>query len=141
MGHQFGQMNWDDLNLERDWTATKAYCQTKLANVLYCKELAKRLEADGISAYCLHPGEVTTQPLYLKGAVSKTSPSGIVYTEIGRNLDSWTNNSVTRAMGRAMFWSPLQGAQSTIYCCVEESIKVRFKITVPKDCLFYYRAS
>ena len=49
---------------------------------------------------------------------------GVVYTEIGRNLDSWTNNSVTRAMGRAMFWSPLQGAQSTIYCCVEESIKV-----------------
>ena len=56
------------------------------------------------AAYCMHPG--------------------VVYTEIGRNLDSWTNNSVTRAMGRAMFWSPLQGAQSTIYCCVEESIKV-----------------
>lgn len=103
MGHQFGQMNWDDLNHEQGWTSTKAYCQTKLANVLYCKDLAKRLEADGISAYCMHPG--------------------VVYTEIGRNLDSWTNNSMTRAMGRAMFWSPLQGAQSTIYCCVEESLK------------------
>ena len=50
--------------------------------------------------------------------------AGVVYTSIGRNLESWTNNSMTRAMGRAMFWSPLQGAQSTIYCCVEESIKV-----------------
>ena len=43
---------------EQGWTATKAYCQTKLANVLYCKDLAKRLEADGISAYCMHPGKV-----------------------------------------------------------------------------------
>jgi NAD(P)-dependent dehydrogenase (short-subunit alcohol dehydrogenase family) len=36
-------MNFDDLNLEEAYTPMKAYCQSKLANVLFCKELARRL--------------------------------------------------------------------------------------------------
>jgi NAD(P)-dependent dehydrogenase (short-subunit alcohol dehydrogenase family) len=36
-------MNFDDLNLDEAYTPMKAYCQSKLANVLFCKELARRL--------------------------------------------------------------------------------------------------
>jgi NAD(P)-dependent dehydrogenase (short-subunit alcohol dehydrogenase family) len=37
-------MNFDDLNLDEAYTPMKAYCQSKLANVLFCKELARRLK-------------------------------------------------------------------------------------------------
>ena len=44
-------MNWDDLNWEKSYDKNKAYAQSKLANVLHAKELAKRLEDTGISVY------------------------------------------------------------------------------------------
>jgi hypothetical protein len=37
-------MNFDDLNMEKSYTPWKAYCQSKLANVLFSKELARMLQ-------------------------------------------------------------------------------------------------
>ena len=37
-------MNWDDLNWEKSYSPIRAYAQSKLANILFTKELAKRLE-------------------------------------------------------------------------------------------------
>jgi NAD(P)-dependent dehydrogenase (short-subunit alcohol dehydrogenase family) len=37
---------------------TKAYYQSKLANVMHSKELARRLSGSGINVYCLHPGKL-----------------------------------------------------------------------------------
>jgi NAD(P)-dependent dehydrogenase (short-subunit alcohol dehydrogenase family) len=55
-------MHWDDLqNLETDpFPATPAYCQAKLANLLYTRELNKRLSGDGIIAQAMSPGVVLT---------------------------------------------------------------------------------
>jgi NAD(P)-dependent dehydrogenase (short-subunit alcohol dehydrogenase family) len=55
-------MNWDDLqNLETDpFPATPAYCQAKLANLLFTRELNKRLSGDGIVAQAMSPGVVLT---------------------------------------------------------------------------------
>lgn len=40
-----GQINFDDLNFEnRPYSALQAYCQSKLANILFTKELARRLQ-------------------------------------------------------------------------------------------------
>lgn len=41
-----GQIHFDDINLERDYDCKKSYRQSKLANVLFCKELAARLQGD-----------------------------------------------------------------------------------------------
>ena len=58
-GHAFCPgMNWDDLNLLQDFSTAAAYCQAKLANLLFTRELARRAAADGIIAQCMHPGVV-----------------------------------------------------------------------------------
>jgi NAD(P)-dependent dehydrogenase (short-subunit alcohol dehydrogenase family) len=51
---------WDDLQMLRRFTATGAYCQAKLANILFTRELARRAAADGIVAQVMHPGVVAS---------------------------------------------------------------------------------
>ncbi len=56
---------------ERSWSPRAAYRNSKLANVLFTRELARRLEGSGVVANCLHPGGVRTElgrelPLMLK---------------------------------------------------------------------------
>jgi NAD(P)-dependent dehydrogenase (short-subunit alcohol dehydrogenase family) len=58
--HNRGHIYFDDLNLENGYGAWKAYCQSKLANVLFTYELARRLEGTGVTVNCLHPGVVGT---------------------------------------------------------------------------------
>src|SRR5215217_7600416 len=51
-----GTIDFDDLQGEKGYKTAKAYGQSKLANVLFTYELARRLEGTGVSANCLHPG-------------------------------------------------------------------------------------
>ena len=61
IGHRFTrQMNFDDLQSERHYTVQEAYTQSKLANVLFTKELARRLRGTDVTANCFHPGNVAT---------------------------------------------------------------------------------
>ena len=46
--------------LEHKYSPYKAYGRSKLANILFCFELARRLEGTGVTANCLHPGVVRT---------------------------------------------------------------------------------
>jgi len=55
-----GIMNWEDLLWEKGYSGFKVYCQSKLANVLFTYELARRLEGTRVTANCLHPGFVRT---------------------------------------------------------------------------------
>lgn len=59
--HKFGQMHRDDLQLEKSYTRWGSYGQSKLANILFTRELAKRLEGTGVTANSLHPGAVKTE--------------------------------------------------------------------------------
>jgi NAD(P)-dependent dehydrogenase (short-subunit alcohol dehydrogenase family) len=56
-------MNWDDLSFARPgaYDSMAAYGQSKLANILFTRELARRLEGKRITANCLHPGVVRTR--------------------------------------------------------------------------------
>jgi NAD(P)-dependent dehydrogenase (short-subunit alcohol dehydrogenase family) len=51
-------VDWDDLQQTRQWVSGKAYCLAKLCNILFTRELAKRVCADGIVANAMHPGIV-----------------------------------------------------------------------------------
>jgi hypothetical protein len=58
--HQGAHIPFDDLNAERSYRSFGRYCETKLANILFTTELARRLEGTGVTANCFHPGLVTT---------------------------------------------------------------------------------
>lgn len=59
--HRRGKMNWDDIGLRAYGTqGWAAYGQSKLANILFTRELARRLEGAGVTSNCLHPGFVDT---------------------------------------------------------------------------------
>jgi retinol dehydrogenase 14 len=58
--HKIGRIHWDDLQLKKGYSTFGSYGQAKLANVLFTRELSRRLEGTGVTANCLHPGAVAT---------------------------------------------------------------------------------
>ena len=60
VGHYNGHINFDDLNLEKEYSGWKAYGQSKLALVLFTHELAKKLQGSGVTVNAVHPGTVAT---------------------------------------------------------------------------------
>lgn len=62
--HHSAALRWDDLQMKRGWyRGLRQYCNTKLANLLFTRELARRAAADGVTANALHPGVVATELL------------------------------------------------------------------------------
>jgi NAD(P)-dependent dehydrogenase (short-subunit alcohol dehydrogenase family) len=60
--HYRGTIEWDDLMFERrSFNGTAAYNQSKLANVLFTKALARRLAGKGVTVNAVHPGVVSTE--------------------------------------------------------------------------------
>ena len=53
-------LQWDDLQLVRDWASAKSYCLAKLCNILFTRELARRVAPFGIVANAMHPGVVAS---------------------------------------------------------------------------------
>src|SRR5215216_8054795 len=92
--HSNATIDFDDLQGEKGYKGAKAYSQSKLANVLFTYELARRLEGTGITANCLHPG------------------AG-VRTNLGSGV-SGVFGIMVRAL-RPLMISPEKGAETSIY--------------------------
>nr|XP_046249042.1 retinol dehydrogenase 12 [Scatophagus argus] len=103
--HETGQIYFDDIYMDKDYDHMKSYSQSKLANVLFTRELAKRLRGTGVTAYSLHPGVIRTE---LPRHFWPTVP---LWKKIPLRIFMLTAKSAT------------QGAQTTIYCAVEESLQ------------------
>ena len=58
--HEGSTINFDDLGYKRSYSAWTAYGASKLANILFTYELARRLNGKGITANAVHPGFVNT---------------------------------------------------------------------------------
>jgi len=60
---RWGRIDFDDLQLTRRYSGTRAYLQSKLANAMFTQSLAERLTARGVGAVCVYPGLVATDLL------------------------------------------------------------------------------
>lgn len=98
-------MNWDDLNFDQpgSYTPLRVYGHSKLANILFTKELAKRLSGTRVTTYAVHPGTI--------------------HTSFDRHVH---NNMFLKAWFfclRPFCRTIEEGAQTTIYCAVDENLQ------------------
>jgi len=59
--HQGATLDFDDLQSAKSFRAMRAYSCSKLCNILFTRELARRLHGTGVTVNCLHPGFVATR--------------------------------------------------------------------------------
>ena len=77
--HHRGSLNFDDLQHKKSYSGFPVYSDSKLANVLFTYELARRLEGSGVTTNALHPGFVNTNfgntmssiPAFFIGIISR----------------------------------------------------------------------
>uniref|UniRef100_A0AAQ5YP43 Dehydrogenase/reductase (SDR family) member 13b.1 n=1 Tax=Amphiprion ocellaris TaxID=80972 RepID=A0AAQ5YP43_AMPOC len=86
------------------WQFFQAYCNSKLCNVLFTHELAKRLQGSSVTCYSVHPGNSNIQHNWT---------GNIQHTWTGNIQHTWTGNSTP---GQA-------GAQTTLHCALQEGIE------------------
>ena len=101
--HYRGTLDFDDLNMIRNFNGLKAYERSKLCNVLFTLELAERLKGSGVTINALHPGRVKTD-IGIKN-------SGLIY-KIG-----WTFFKIFASI------SIEKGAETSIYLADSEDVK------------------
>ncbi len=99
--YKAARLNLADLQSERGYDAMRAYGNSKLANILFTYELARRLDGSGVTANCLHPG--------------------VVRTRIGRNAPPliWLFFLVMKPL----LLSPAKGAATTVYLATSPEVE------------------
>ncbi|HEX9066730.1 MAG TPA: SDR family NAD(P)-dependent oxidoreductase, partial [Streptosporangiaceae bacterium] len=91
VAHRGALLNLGNLQLDRGYLPMLAYANSKLANILFTRELARRLDGSRVTANCLHPGTIRTRfgdtgarwlrlGLMVAGAFLKTPESGAATT-------------------------------------------------------------
>lgn len=88
--HKGAKMNFEDLEMKNKFSGSAAYRQSKLANILFTKQLAIKLENTGVTVNCLHPG--------------------IVRTNIFSKM-----NKLSIALFKLIMISPIKGAKTSVY--------------------------
>jgi NAD(P)-dependent dehydrogenase (short-subunit alcohol dehydrogenase family) len=91
--HQSGTLRFDDLMGAKGYDGWSAYVQSKLANIVFTYELARRLAGSGVTANCLHPGVIA----------SSFGNAGPLMIRLGVRL------------GRPFMKGPARGADTSIY--------------------------
>jgi NAD(P)-dependent dehydrogenase (short-subunit alcohol dehydrogenase family) len=100
-----GRIDFDDLHFERRaYDGWAAYAQSKLANVLHAKQLAKRLEGSGITAVSVHPGWVRTNL-------------------IRHSMPVWAQNLLSPMFRFGGLIEPWEGTQTTLHALLAPEVE------------------
>ncbi|XP_039597760.1 retinol dehydrogenase 12 [Polypterus senegalus] len=99
LAHVFGRIKFHDLQSEQSYDGGLAYCQSKLANVLCTREMAKRLQGTRVTVNAVHPGSVRS--------------------ELVRHS---TLLSLVWRLFSFFIKTPKEGAQTSIFCAVAEEL-------------------
>jgi NAD(P)-dependent dehydrogenase (short-subunit alcohol dehydrogenase family) len=67
-------IDFDDVMLERGYSGGQAYCQSKLALVMFTFDLAEELEGTGVTANCLHPGTYMPTQMVREAGIDPVTP-------------------------------------------------------------------
>ncbi|MBT0769945.1 SDR family NAD(P)-dependent oxidoreductase [Kineosporia sp. J2-2] len=111
----FGHLDLDDLDNERKWSADKAYGDSKLANILFTRELHRRHHAQGLNAVSFHPGAVATNM-----GSDTSSPTRFIWrTWLGRRFLSGVDEG-GRTLLRYIDGTPGQTWRSGEYYVVDQ---------------------
>ena len=97
-----GRIDFDDLQGARKYSGQQAYNQSKLANVMFTYELARRLDGTGVTANVLHPG--------------------VTRTDFGAEDQAWFF-SVMSGLARLFMKSPAEGAATPIYLAATPEVE------------------
>jgi len=100
--HKWGDIHFENLSLEKSFRPFKAYGQSKLANVLFAKELSKKLASYGITVNSCHPGAVATN--------------------MGVNRETGFGRGITKLL-KPFFRSPEDGAATAVYLATDRSVE------------------
>lgn len=103
LAHKYGEINREDLNSEKSYNKYKAYSQSKLANILFTQELAKRLKGTGVTVNAVHPG--------------------VVKTELGRHLVHSYVKKLIDPFTFFFFKTPYAGAQTTLRVALDTELE------------------
>uniref|UniRef100_A0A8D0QUL1 Retinol dehydrogenase 11 n=1 Tax=Sus scrofa TaxID=9823 RepID=A0A8D0QUL1_PIG len=101
LAHHMGRIHFHNLQGEKFYHAGLAYCNSKLANVLFTQELARRLKGSGVTTYSVHPGTVDSE------LVRHSSLLRWIW---------WLFSFFIK--------TPQQGAQTSLYCALTEGLEV-----------------
>ncbi|XP_035672315.1 retinol dehydrogenase 13-like [Branchiostoma floridae] len=126
LAHSFTSgIDFDDINYEKDYDRRESYHRSKLANVLFSRELARRLEGTGVKSNSLHPGVIYSE-LY-------RHQEDFVREIVGTQVANMIIERFFRMMGKTLE----EGAQTTICCAVSEEWQnttgLYFSDCVPKE--------
>ncbi|KAA1187452.1 Fatty acyl-CoA reductase [compost metagenome] len=100
--YKIGALHYEDPTLARRFNPAKAYARSKLANILFTKELAARLQGTRVTVNCVHPGAVGTN--------------------IGVNRETGFGKSILKLLSY-FFLTPEQGADTAIYLATESDLQ------------------
>ena len=96
-------MGFDDLQSEKSYSAMGVYNRTKLANILFTRELARRLAGSGVSAFAVHPG--------------------VVRSGWGRGGDTRGGLNLVLALALPIQISPRMGAAASVYAATHPGLE------------------
>lgn len=128
MAHIRGKINFDDLNSEKRYDPAEAYEQSKLANILFTRELSKRLE--GIDYFVIHYVKKQNLTDFVvnsgTGVTVNALHPGIVDTNITRHM-GFVNSLFASIFLKPLAWpfirTPSRGAQTTLYASLDPSLE------------------